>query len=93
MLHGHCLTRRTSTGPPPINRNSPGPPPPRPGCVVQVPHDKDYVAVAAEVAVDLHANKGPGDILVFLAGQAEVEKAVALINKHVCFSAETSVQA
>jgi hypothetical protein len=50
---------------------------------VQESHDKDYVSVAAEVAVDLHVSKGPGDILVFLAGQAEVEKAVALINSHV----------
>jgi HrpA-like RNA helicase len=51
--------------------------------MMQEMHDKDYVSVAAEVAVQIHSCKPPGDILVFLAGQAEVEKAVRLIHQHV----------
>lgn len=51
---------------------------------MQVEHDKTYVKTAADVAVDIHTHKPPGDILVFLSGQAEVEQAVRLIDKQVC---------
>lgn len=46
-------------------------------------HEREYVAAAAEVAVQIHSCKPPGDILVFLAGQAEVENAVRLIHQQV----------
>ena len=56
---------------------------------MQVEHDKNYVKTAADVAVDIHTHKPPGDILVFLSGQAEVEQAVRLIDKQVCRSASS----
>lgn len=52
-------------------------------CIIQVDHDKNYVKIAADVAVDIHSHKPLGDILVFLSGQAEVEQAVRLIDQQV----------
>jgi ATP-dependent RNA helicase DHX8/PRP22 len=46
-------------------------------------HDKDYLAAAVGVACDVHESRPCGDILVFLSGQAEVEKAVRLISQEV----------
>lgn len=44
-------------------------------------HSRDYVAAAVSVAVDVHTRQPPGDILVFLSGQAEVDKAARLISQ------------
>ena len=37
-------------------------------------HEKDYAAAAVDTALDLHLHQPPGDILVFLTGQAEIDK-------------------
>jgi ATP-dependent RNA helicase DHX8/PRP22 len=47
-------------------------------------HEQDYVTAAVSVVVDIHQHQGPGDILVFLSGQAEVEKATHMISQEVC---------
>lgn len=50
-------------------------------------HGRDYVAAAAAVAADAHEGRPPGDILIFLAGQAEVEKCARLVGELVrCFA-------
>ena len=40
----------------------------------------DYVLAAAEAVLALHAAGEPGDVLVFLPGQAEIERCVALLR-------------
>lgn len=47
-------------------------------------HSHDYVAAAVDAVIQIHTAQPPGDILVFLTGQAEIEKAVAAINAAVC---------
>ena len=37
-------------------------------------HEKDYAAAAVDAALDLHLHQPPGDILIFLTGQAEIDK-------------------
>lgn len=41
----------------------------------------DYVQSAVETALEIHRVEGPGDILVFLTGEEEIESAVALIRE------------
>ena len=43
-------------------------------------HDRDYLMAAVDTALDIHLHQPPGDILVFLSGQAEIEKAPALAS-------------
>lgn len=40
----------------------------------------DYLRAAVETCVDIHREDVPGDILVFLTGQEEVEAAVKLLQ-------------
>jgi ATP-dependent RNA helicase DDX35 len=40
----------------------------------------DYVVAAVEAVLALHAEGAPGDVLVFLPGQAEIETAVAMLR-------------
>jgi ATP-dependent RNA helicase DDX35 len=40
----------------------------------------DYVVAAVEAVLALHADGAPGDVLVFLPGQAEIEAAVAMLR-------------
>ena len=40
-------------------------------------HDNDYVAAAVDTALDIHLHQPPGDILVFLTGQAEIDKVIS----------------
>lgn len=40
-------------------------------------HEKDYAAAAVDAALDLHLHQPPGDVLVFLTGQAEIDKVEA----------------
>jgi len=42
--------------------------------------EKDYVEAAIDVCVLIHANEGPGDILLFLTGEEEIEHACAEID-------------
>ncbi|GAQ81335.1 ATP-dependent RNA helicase DHX8/PRP22 [Klebsormidium nitens] len=42
-----------------------------------------YLESAVETVMDIHANEGPGDILVFLTGQEEIEKAVKKLTDRV----------
>lgn len=37
-------------------------------------HDMNYVAAAVDTALDIHLHQPPGDVLVFLTGQAEIDK-------------------
>lgn len=37
-------------------------------------HDRDYLAAAVDTAIDIHLHQPLGDILVFLTGQAEIQK-------------------
>ena len=48
-------------------------------------HEKDYAAAAVDAALDLHLHQPPGDILIFLTGQAEIDK-VGLHNITACIS-------
>jgi hypothetical protein len=47
-------------------------------------HEKDYVAAAVDTALDIHLQQPPGDILLFLTGQAEIEKARLAFSIKVC---------
>lgn len=38
-------------------------------------HEKNYAAAAVDAALDMHLHQPPGDILVFLTGQAEIDRA------------------
>lgn len=40
----------------------------------------DYVTLAAATAVNIHKNKEPGDILIFLPGGNEIEKVCSLVR-------------
>ena len=44
---------------------------------------KPLAQAAVAVACDVHEGQPPGDILVFLAGQADVDKACRLISAEV----------
>ncbi|KAF8068452.1 DEAH4 [Scenedesmus sp. PABB004] len=44
-------------------------------------HLQDYASAAVDAALQIHLHQPPGDILVFLTGQAEIDKAVARLNK------------
>eukprot|EP00879_Flechtneria_rotunda_P013602 GHRR01014208.1.p1 GENE.GHRR01014208.1~~GHRR01014208.1.p1 ORF type:complete len:752 (+),score=245.25 GHRR01014208.1:131-2386(+) len=46
-------------------------------------HMQDYLAAAIDTALQIHVQQPPGDILVFLTGQAEIDKAAARLNKEV----------
>ena len=37
-------------------------------------HERDYLAAAVDTAIDIHLHQPLGDILVFLTGQAEIQK-------------------
>lgn len=37
-------------------------------------HDRDLIGAAVDAALQIHLQEDPGDILVFLAGQAEIDK-------------------
>jgi len=45
--------------------------------------EKDYVQAAIEVCVLIHTQEGPGDILLFLTGEEEIETACAEIHERV----------
>ena len=40
----------------------------------------DYVQAAVESAVRIHRGEGPGDVLVFLTGESEIERAVSKVS-------------
>lgn len=42
---------------------------------------KDYVECAIDVAVQIHEQEGPGDILLFMCGQEEIDTACAQIEE------------
>ncbi|RMZ55894.1 hypothetical protein APUTEX25_003860 [Auxenochlorella protothecoides] len=46
-------------------------------------HSADYLEAAVDTALDIHCNQSEGDILVFLTGQAEIDKAVCQLNAAV----------
>ncbi len=47
-------------------------------------HTHDYVDAAVDAVLQLHTSQpAPGDILVFLTGQAEIEKALAKLEQGV----------
>ena len=43
----------------------------------------DYVSLAVERALDIYLEEPPGDILVFVTGQEECERGVALLTARV----------
>lgn len=49
---------------------------------------KDYVESAVDVVVQIHAQEGPGDILLFLCGEEEIENACAEIEARADSSAK-----
>eukprot|EP00882_Tetradesmus_deserticola_P020573 GHRQ01022227.1.p2 GENE.GHRQ01022227.1~~GHRQ01022227.1.p2 ORF type:complete len:146 (+),score=70.09 GHRQ01022227.1:1884-2321(+) len=53
-------------------------------------HMQDYAAAAVDTALQIHLQQPPGDILVFLTGQAEIDKAVQRLNREVCNMPEGS---
>jgi pre-mRNA-splicing factor ATP-dependent RNA helicase DHX15/PRP43 len=42
--------------------------------------EEDYLNAAVRTSVQIHVNEGPGDILIFLTGEEEIEKAVNRIS-------------
>ncbi|PRW39269.1 pre-mRNA-splicing factor ATP-dependent RNA helicase PRP1 [Chlorella sorokiniana] len=46
-------------------------------------HGQDYLQAAVDTTIDIHCNQSEGDILVFLTGQAEIDKAVKQLNDAV----------
>ena len=46
-------------------------------------HVTDYEAAAIDTALDIHCNEAEGDILMFLTGQGEIERAVRALNDAV----------
>ena len=49
-------------------------------------HERDYLAAAVDTALDIHLHQAPGDVLVFLTGQAEIDKVLLIASalKRVC---------
>lgn len=45
--------------------------------------EKDYVEAAIRAAVQIHNYEDPGDILVFLTGEEEIEQACKTIKKEI----------
>ena len=43
--------------------------------------EEDYVEAAIRTVLEIHANEGPGDILVFLTGEDEIEEACRMISE------------
>ncbi|CAG9816310.1 unnamed protein product [Phaedon cochleariae] len=41
-----------------------------------------YIQASVDAVLKIHSSKQPGDVLVFLTGQEEVERAVRLLNEH-----------
>ena len=41
----------------------------------------DYVQCAIEAALDVHQNEGPGDVLIFLTGEAEIDHCVNVLEE------------
>lgn len=41
----------------------------------------DYVRASVEAAIDIHRAEGPGDVLVFLTGEEEIEAAVSMLQE------------
>ena len=37
-------------------------------------HERNYAAAAVDATLDMHLHQPPGDILVFLTGQAEIDR-------------------
>ena len=48
----------------------------------------DYVRSAVETVLSLHSEEPPGDILVFLTGQAEIERCVSLLREAAASTAQ-----
>lgn len=45
--------------------------------------EKDYYAAVIRTVCDIHKNEGPGDILVFLTGEEEIENACYDTNEEI----------
>jgi len=45
--------------------------------------EKDYLEAAVRTVVNIHKNEGPGDVLVFLTGEDEIEDTCKKITKTV----------
>lgn len=41
----------------------------------------DYLAASADAVMEVHTKEGPGDILVFLPGQEEIDTVLALLSE------------
>jgi HrpA-like RNA helicase len=48
----------------------------------------DYVRGAVEAALEIHRVEGPGDVLVFLTGEDEIESAVRLLQDEAADAAK-----
>lgn len=46
-------------------------------------HTQEYTTAAVDTAIDIHCHHPEGDILLFLTGQAEIDKAVRQLNDAV----------
>jgi HrpA-like RNA helicase len=44
---------------------------------------EDYVDAALVAAFQIHVDEPPGDILVFLTGQEEIEAVEKMLNEHI----------
>ncbi|KAL3149932.1 hypothetical protein ABBQ38_013295 [Trebouxia sp. C0009 RCD-2024] len=46
-------------------------------------HVQDYLAAAVDTAMHIHLSEPAGDVLIFLTGQAEIDKAVRMLHEEV----------
>ncbi|DBA88218.1 TPA: hypothetical protein ACH3X1_016577 [Trebouxia sp. C0004] len=46
-------------------------------------HVQDYLAAAVDTAMHVHLQEPAGDVLIFLTGQAEIDKAVKMLHEEV----------
>lgn len=51
-------------------------------CGVQEP-ERDYLEAAIRTVIQIHVHEDPGDVLVFLTGEEEIEDACRKINREV----------
>lgn len=49
----------------------------------------NYVTAVVETAMKIHKNEAPGDILAFLTGMDEVDRAVSLLKEHAASMEDT----
>ena len=53
-------------------------------------HDRDHLQASVDTVLDIHMRQPPGDILLFLTGQAEIDKVLRAPSPHLLAMVEMS---